>query len=138
MVARRCHLGVPMVIENHPRLDDGSPFPTTFWLTCPVLVRRIAALEADGWMNEVNQSLATDRGTRQRLAEALVRYRARRDSHEGIEVSGAPPGGGPDRVKCVHAHVAHELAGGANPVGRRALAMAGYPDCVARCAEVST
>ena len=125
-----------MVIENHPRLEDGSPFPTLFWLTCPVLVKRIGTIEASGWMNEMNQRLTARESVRGRLEAALVRYRERRDQHEVIEDSGAPPGGGPDRIKCVHAHVAHELADGSNPVGSSALAETGHPDCVAPCFSV--
>ena len=122
-----------MVIESHPRLEDGSPFPTTYWLTCPVLNKRVGTLEAEGWMNEVNERLAQDGGARGRLGSAIDRYRARRNEHELIEDSGSPPGGGPERVKCVHAHVAHELAGGNNPVGGSALAATGYPDCLTPC-----
>lgn len=125
-----------MVIESHPRLDDGSPFPTTFWLTCPVLVRRIGTIEAEGWMSDFNERLSADEDAKQRLAGAIDRYRLHRDRHERIEESGSPPGGGPDRVKCVHAHVAHELAQTMNPVGRAALAETGYPDCVAPCFSV--
>jgi hypothetical protein len=132
-VAARCHLGVPMVIENHPRLDDGRPFPTLFWLTCPVLVRRASRLEATGHMNELNVRLARDAATRERLAGALYRYRQRRDAHDVVADAGGPPGGGPDRVKCLHAHVAHELADPPNPVGAEVLALAGYPDCRRRC-----
>ena len=126
-----------MVIESYPRLDDGSPFPTTFWLTCPVLVRRIGGIEAEGWMNSMNERLATDPETTRRLADAISDYRARRDSHEVIEDAGSPPGGGPDRVKCVHAHVAYELVA-SNPVGSAALSEVGFPDCRAACFEVTT
>lgn len=125
-----------MVIESYPRLDDGSPFPTLFWLTCPVLVRRVGAIEAAGSMNALNERLARDDHLRRRLADAVERYRRRRDRHEVIEDSGAPPGGGPDRVKCLHAHVAHELVEGRNPVGSSTLADTGYPDCVAPCYSV--
>src|ERR687891_2445506 len=74
-VARRCHLGVPMVVETHPRLEDGTPFPTLFWLTCPLLVRRASRLEADGWMTEVGEELARDQKLRARLSAALDAYR---------------------------------------------------------------
>ena len=84
-------------------------------------------------MNAFNERLATDDGVKQRLVSAIARYRDRRDSHETIEESGSPSGGGPDRIKCVHAHVAQELVQGSNPVGSAALADAGYPDCVAPC-----
>jgi hypothetical protein len=135
-VARRCHLGVPMVIENHPRLDDGSPFPTLYWLTCPLLVKRASKLEAEGWMSSLNTELSEDPSLRNRVAAATEHYRSRRDEHEVIEDSGGPPGGGPDRIKCLHAHVAHELAGGGNPIGGRTLARAGFPDCRLPCYSV--
>jgi hypothetical protein len=132
-VARRCHLGVPMVIENHPRLHDGSPFPTTFWLTCPLLIKRVGTLESRGMLSEVTGLLGADEDLRRRMSNALVRYRARRDSHEVLDDWSSPPGGGPDRVKCLHAHVAHELADPPNPAGAIALEKVGWPDCVVPC-----
>jgi hypothetical protein len=127
-----------MVIENHPMLDDGSPFPTLYWLTCPILIKRVSTLEAEGSMADVTERLARDASLKGRLAAALDRYRTRRDSHTRIEESGGPPGGGPERVKCLHAHVAHELAGGDNPVGSLTLAATGWPDCVAPCVPLET
>jgi hypothetical protein len=135
-VARRCHLGVPMVIENHPRLDDGTPFPTLFWLSCPVLVKRVGGLEAGGAMAAVSARLEAA-PERARLVRALARYRSRRDAREVVGDSGAPPGGGPERVKCLHAHVAQELADGPNPVGSWALAATGWPDCALACVTVA-
>jgi len=126
-----------MAIENHPRLEDGSPFPTLYWLTCPILHKRVSTLESEGSMNDVTERLARDPGLRSRLADALERYRAQRDSHEVIQESGGPPGGGPDRVKCLHSHVAHELAGGDNPIGSITLAATMWPDCVAPCVQVT-
>jgi hypothetical protein len=124
-----------MVIENHPRLEDGSPFPTLFWLTCPVLVKRASRLESTGCMAEVNESLAQDPSLVDRLDDALERYRLRRDHHEQLEEV-SPPGGGPERVKCLHAHLAHQLAEPPNPVGARALNRTGWPDCVAPCVPI--
>jgi hypothetical protein len=124
-----------MAIENHPRLDDGSPFPTLYWLTCPILVKRVSRLEAAGSMAVFNEGLAADEGLRQRLVAAIERLRAKRDAHEVIPGSGAPPGGGPDKVKCLHAHVAHELVEGDNPVGGLALAIATWPDCRLPCVD---
>ena len=124
-----------MVIESDPRLEDGSPFPTLYWLTCPILVKRVSTLEAEGSMAQVTEQLRTGEALKARLASALQRYRARRAQLGTIEESGGPPGGGPERVKCLHAHVAHELAGGNNPVGSLTLAATGWPDCVAPCVE---
>lgn len=125
-----------MVIENHPRLEDGSPFPTLYWLTCPILNKRVSGLESAGSMTTVNEWLDRDASLKDRLLRAITRYRARRSEHAAIEESGGPAGGGPDRVKCLHAHVAHELAGGDNPIGSMTLAATGWPDCVAPCVEV--
>jgi hypothetical protein len=136
-VARRCHLGLPMVIENHPRLEDGTPFPTLYWLTCPLLVARAGALEASGHMARITADLDASTELETRLGAALARYRARRDAHEVIDDRGAPPGGGRDRVKCLHAHIAHELADPPNPIGARALARTGWPDCVAPCVKTT-
>ena len=135
-VARRCHLGVPMVIESAPRLEDGSPFPTLYWLTCPILVRRISHLEAAGELTSLTQRLAKEPGLQERLTRAIERYRARRDAHEVITESGGPPGGGPERVKCLHSHAAHELASPQNPIGSLALAEVGWPDCIRPCVEL--
>jgi uncharacterized protein len=132
-VACRCHLGVPMVIQNHPRFEDGQPFPTLFWLTCPVLVKRASTLEAEGFMAHVNARAQEDPQLRARMGRALLRYRRRRDAHAVVEDSGAPPGGGPGKVKCLHAHVAHELADPPNPVGGLTVGAAGWPDCRAPC-----
>ena len=131
-MARRCHLDVPMVIENHPRLDDGTPFPTLFWLTCPILVKRAGTLEAEGAMDATNEELARDPAFRDRLARDVDRYARRRDALARLDDPGIP-GGGPERVKCLHAHIAHELADAPNAVGARALGETGWPDCVAPC-----
>lgn len=136
-VAERCHLGLPMVIENHPVID-GQPFPTLFWLTCPLLVKRVSRQEAGGRMNEINDRLGADEDFRARLAVAVDALRARRDSHAAIGDPATPPGGGPERVKCLHAHTAQELADPPNPVGALALAEAGFPDCVAPCVGEAT
>jgi hypothetical protein len=132
-VARRCHLGVPMVIENHPRFEDGRPFPTLFWLTCPLLVKRASTLEAEGLMASLNARSPQDPQLAARMGRALERYRRLRDSREVIADSGAPPGGAVGKVKCLHAHVAHELADPPNPVGALTLAAGGWPDCRVAC-----
>jgi hypothetical protein len=121
-----------MVIENHPRLDDGTPFPTLFWLTCPILVKRTGTLEAEGAMAAMNEELARDAALRARVQDDVGRYARRRDQLARLNDPGVP-GGGPDRVKCLHAHVAHELADPPNSIGARALTHTGWPDCVLPC-----
>ena len=125
-----------MAIESHPVLGDSSPFPTLFWLTCPILVKRVARLESEGWMSAVNDRLGSDRPLVRRLSAAIDRYRERRDGHEVIEDQGVVPGGGPERIKCVHAHLGHELSDPPNPIGALALSEAGWPDCREACFRI--
>lgn len=121
-----------MVVESHPRLDDGSPFPTLFWLTCPVLVKRASRLEAAGLMARLSERLEDEPALRDRVTAALIRYRGRRDELERLG-AGATPGGGPERIKCLHAHLAHELADAPNAIGAITLTASGWPDCVEPC-----
>ena len=130
-VAHRCPCGRPDVVETAPRLPDGTPFPTLYYLTCPRAAAAVSGLEADGVMRAMTARLADD-GVRAAYQAAHADYLARRDAaaaDAGLEP--LPPGtqsagGMPDRVKCLHALVAHELAApGTNPFGREALAAVG-------------
>lgn len=127
-VAHRCPCGLPDVVETAPRLPDGTPFPTLYYLTCPRACSAIGTLEAGGLMREMTERLDTDSALRDSYEAAHRDYIDRRDAlarADGVEP--LPPatqsaGGMPVRVKCLHALVAHELAvPGANPFGREAL-----------------
>ncbi|WP_232327145.1 DUF501 domain-containing protein [Herbidospora yilanensis] len=127
-VAHRCPCGLPDVVETSPRLPDGTPFPTTFYLTCPRAASAIGTLEAEGVMAEMRERLAADPDLAARYQAAHDDYLARRDkaaAEDGLEPlpRGTQTAGGmPDRVKCLHALVGHELAApGTNPFGREAL-----------------
>ena len=131
-VAHRCPCGLPDVVETAPRLPDGTPFPTLYYLTCPRAVAAVSRLEAGGLMKQMQSRLAGAPGLRRAYLAAHRDYLARRDEAAraaGVEL--LPPGtqsagGMPDRVKCLHALVAHELAvPGANPLGRQAAQAAG-------------
>ncbi len=86
-------------------------------------------------MQQLNERLARDDGLKQRLAAAIDEYRRARDAHERLDPP-APPGGGPERVKCLHSHVAHELVA-PNPVGALVLSQVGFPDCRLPCVVTS-
>lgn len=129
-VAHRCGCGLPDVVETRPRLEDGSPFPTLFYLTCPRLASKIGTLEADGLMKEQTARLGTDPALAARYHAAARDYVERRDRHEVLD--GVPAQGGmPVRVKCLHVLVAHALAvgPGVNPFGDEALEL--LPDWAA-------
>jgi hypothetical protein len=123
-VAHRCTCGLPDVVETEPRLPDGAPFPTLFYLTCPRAASAIGRLEASGLMREMTQRLGVDAELAERYRRAYDDYLSRRDAIEPLGTSVAA-GGMPDRVKCLHVHVAHALAvgHGVNPFGDEALAL---------------
>jgi hypothetical protein len=125
-VAHRCPCGRPDVAQTAPRLADGSPFPTLYYLTCPLASAAVSRLEASGLMRDMTARLA-DAGLRRRYESAHLDYLARREAAaRSAALEPLPPGtqsagGMPTRVKCLHALVAHELATGMNPFGREAL-----------------
>lgn len=119
-VVVRDECGDPVVVRNAPLLDDGTPMPTRFYLVGRVLVRSVSRLEGAGGVREAERSIDADR-----IAALHDRYAAERDAaipegHAGPRPSGGV-GGTRIGVKCLHAHVANELAGGDDPVGRWAL-----------------
>jgi hypothetical protein len=111
-------------VETSPRLADGTPFPTLYYLTCPRATGAVSALESDGLMREMNARLAEDPELAQRYEAAHRRYLARREEIGQVdEIAGISAGGMPTRVKCLHVHVAQALAEGAgvNPFGDETL-----------------
>ena len=123
-IAARCVCGRPAVVQTAPRLDDGSPFPTTFYLTLPGAVYGCSALEATHYMDELNQRLAEDEQLAAAYAQAHKAYLAEREKLGHVdEIAGISAGGMPTRVKCLHALVGHSLAAGAgvNPIGDIAI-----------------
>jgi hypothetical protein len=113
------------VLRTLPRLPDGTPFPTTFYATCPRLTGAISTLEASGMMREMTRRLGADpelAGDYLRAHEDYLRRRG--ELGEVAEIAGISAGGMPVRVKCLHVLVGHSLAAGpgVNPLGDEALA----------------
>ena len=132
-VAHRCPCGLPDVVATEPRLDDGTPFPTTYYLTCPKAAGMIGTLEASGLMREMSARLAEDEDLAAGYRGAHQDYLARRaaigagSKLEVPEIEGISAGGMPDRVKCLHVLAGHSLAAGpgVNPLGDEVLAALG-------------
>jgi hypothetical protein len=122
-VAHRCPCGQPDVVQTAPRLEDGTPFPTVYYLTCPRATAAASRLESAGAMKEWQADLATDPELAAAYARAHEAFLATRDAVDVLPTR-ASAGGMPDRVKCLHALAAHSLAAGpgVNPIGDRALA----------------
>jgi len=125
-VAHRCPCGEVDVVETPPRLNDGTPFPTFFYATCPRLTGAISTLESSGLMADMNERLAKDAKLQGEYFSAHIDYMATREAlgMDVPEVHGISAGGMPDRVKCLHSLIAHSLAAGegVNPLGDEALA----------------
>jgi hypothetical protein len=124
-VGHRCPCGLPDVVATAPRLADGTPFPTFYYLTCPRAASSIGTLEASGLMREMTERLEADADLAAAYRGAHLRYLADRAAYGDVpEIDGVSAGGMPTRVKCLHVLVAHALAGGpgANPLGEEALA----------------
>ncbi len=123
-VGHRCPCGRPDVVTTEPRLPDGTPFPTTFYLTCPRAASRIGTLEGSGLMKEMEARLDEDPQLASAYAAAHEHYlEARASLGEVPEIAGVSAGGMPGRVKCLHVLAAHALAAGpgVNPLGDEVL-----------------
>ena len=123
-IAARCVCGRPTVVRTAPRLDDGTPFPTSYYLTHPAAVKGCSTLEAEHLMETFNASLAADEELAAAYAAAHADYLARRAELGQVpEIDGVSAGGMPTRVKCLHALLGHTLAAGTgvNPIGDRTL-----------------
>ena len=123
-VAHRCPCGNPDVVATLPRLEDGTPFPTTFYLTCPRAASMIGTLEASGLMREMTDRLEDDPELAADYQRAHESYLAFRESLAHVpEIEGVSAGGMPTRVKCLHVLAAQALAqgSGVNPLGDEVL-----------------
>src|SRR5699024_6604929 len=118
--------GRPLVVRTAPRLEDGSPFPTTFYLTSPGAVRAVGSLEARGVMAEMTERLDADPELAAAYRRAHEDYLRRRGELGQVpEIEGVWAGGMPSRLKCLRVPVAHSLAvgPGSNPLGDEAVEM---------------
>ncbi len=124
-IAWRCATGEPGVVVTEPRLPDGTPFPTTYYLTCPRLGSAVSTLEANGVMTEMTARLDADAELAEDHRRAHLAYRADRAELGRVdELEGISAGWMPSRVKCLHVLVGHSLAvgPGVNRLGDEAVA----------------
>ncbi len=141
-VGHRCPCGNPDVVTTEPRLPGGSPFPTTFYLTCPRAASLIGTLEGSGLMKQMQARLGEEPELAEGYRAAHEAYLAARAELGDVpEIDGVSAGGMPDRVKCLHVLAGHALAAGpgVNPLGDEVLERLGEwwaeGPCVARPAD---
>ena len=140
VVSSRCHLGLPVVTQVPPLLDTGEPFPTRYWLGCPLAQRRISRIEAAGGVRAFAIEAENDPVFRGELEAAHQRYADARDAEVPADARLRPSGGvGGARqgVKCLHAHYADHAAGNVNPVGARVAQQVEPLNCVSPCVVTS-
>jgi hypothetical protein len=135
-IAARCICGNPIVVQTSPRLSDGTPFPTMYYLTLPAATAALSTLEAGGVMVTLQDRLAAEpdfAAAYQKAHEAFLADRAKLGVVEEIE--GISAGGMPTRVKCLHALAGHALAAGpgVNLVGDAALELCSWKQNVCQC-----
>lgn len=138
-IAARCACGAPTVVATRPRLEDGTPFPTLYYLSHPAATAAVSALEASGAMAGFAALLDGEVAAAYRAAHE--QYLADRNSIEFVEeIDGISAGGMPTRVKCLHALVGHALAAGAgvNPIGDLALEQAQWSPEVCECRDYTS
>jgi hypothetical protein len=137
-IPARCVCGAPTVVATKPRLGDGTPFPTLYYLCHPGATAAVSTLEATGVMTEMTELLAGDEQVREQYHAAHDAYLADREGIEHVaEIAHVTAGGMPERVKCLHALVGHALAAGpgVNPIGDLALERASWSPDVCRCPD---
>lgn len=140
-VVRRCHLGLPVVAAVPPILDTGEPFPTRYWLTCPLAHRRVARLEAQGGVRAAQHMLDRNPALASRFAAAHDRYARERDASLDDSLKPRPSGGiagSRGGVKCLHAHYADHAAGNDNPIGLDVARRIGEPRCELPCVTIES
>ncbi len=125
-VVKRCPSNYPQLIMNSPILEDGTPFPTIFWLSCPVLKKLVSRLEESGWIKILKSKIAHDETLKGEFELAHSEYREikrhllskkekGRKGEMELGICGIKDIGS---LKCLHGHYAHYLATGKNPIGR--------------------
>jgi uncharacterized protein len=127
-IAARCVCGNPTVVSTKPRLGNGTPFPTLYYLCHPAATAAVSTLEANQVMPEL-AALLEDETVAAAYRAAHESYLADRESIDHVaEIDGISAGGMPTRVKCLHALVGHSLAAGpgVNPIGDLALERASW------------
>jgi hypothetical protein len=137
-IPARCVCGAPTVVATAPRLSDGTPFPTFYYLTHPAATIAMSDLEATQVMAEFTEILNADEDMQKQYLVAHEQFIADRESVAVVpELDGISAGGMPVRVKCLHALAGHALAAGpgVNPIGDLALERSSWSPEVCQCID---
>lgn len=135
-IVTSCHFNLPVVIKVPPNLDDGTPFPTTYWLSCPMYSKKIGSLESTGLIKELDNQIQKDSILKSQWDERQQSYEAERTEEIDDETTIRPyggVGGARESIKCLHSHFADQLATGKNIVGSIVEELVGGYNCTEPC-----
>lgn len=136
-VAAKCHFDLPVVVDVPKNLDDGTPFPTMFWLTCPMYIKKVSTLESHGMVKELDNQLNNNNMLNKLWSKRQISYEKERNKkYKNIKNITSPSGGVGgtlNSIKCLHSHLADELVTGKNIIGQIVLENVGGCNCLEPC-----
>ena len=136
-VVAKCHFDLPVVVDVPKNLDDGTPFPTMFWLTCPMYVKKVSTLESNGMVKELDKQLGVNKKLKKLWSKRQKSYERERNKKYKSPLNSISPAGGvggtTKSVKCLHSHLADELVSGKNVIGKIVLESVGGCNCNSPC-----
>ena len=136
-VLTKCHFGLPVAIGIPKNLNDGTPFPTMYWLSCPMFVKKVSKLESHGLIKELDQQLKKNRKLFRSWKRRQKSYEKERNRKyftlKGLISPSGGVGGTTKSIKCLHSHLADELVTGKNVIGKIVLENIGSCNCKEPC-----
>jgi len=136
-VAAKCHFDLPVVVDVPKNLDDGTPFPTMFWLTCPMYIKKVSTLESHGMVKELDNQLNKNNMLNKSWSNRQKSYEKERNKKYKNTKNSISPlggvGGTLNSIKCLHSHLADEIVTGKNIIGKIVLENVGGCNCLEPC-----
>ena len=136
-VVAKCHFDLPVVVDVPKNLDDGTPFPTMYWLTCPMYVKKVSTLESNGMVKNLDKQLVENKKLNKLWRKRQKSYENERNKKYKNLTNTISPiggvGGTTKSIKCLHSHLADELVSGENVIGKVVLESVGGCNCIEPC-----
>ena len=136
-IVAKCHFDLPIVVDVPKNLDDGTPFPTMYWLTCPMYVKKVSTLESNGMVKNLDKQLVDNKKLNKLWRKRQKSYENERNkkykSLPNIISPNGGVGGTTKSIKCLHSHLADELVSGENVIGKVVLESVGGCNCNEPC-----
>ena len=136
-VVAKCHFNLPVVVDVPKNLDDGTPFPTMYWLTCPMYVKKVSTLESNGMVKDLDNQLVDNKKLNKLWRKRQKSYENERNKkYKNLSNTISPiggVGGTTKSIKCLHSHLADELVSGENVIGKVVLESVGGCNCIEPC-----